>query len=497
MYRSLRACRCIAVLAACWWLPAGVRGEVPQTDGEVPASQTVSGKKDPASPQSNSRSAPVYPAFQNIRSEEDWSVLRGSPRDRTYEHVKFIPLNGAETVFLSVGGQIRLRAEGWRNFGFGGPGVRDDTFGLSRLRLHTDLWFGSRARVFVEAKSALAAGRRLPGGFRTLDVDSIELQNAHVDVRWGNEERFRLRIGRQEIQFGKQRLISPLDWSNTRRSFDGVRVTGKAGEWQIDGFWTKYDAIHKYSFNRPGRGGLDLFGLHATGSAQPVGKIDLYWLGTERDAAVWSGKTADDRRQTLGGRVWGKVESGWDWEVEAAYQLGSHGPRDIRAWMATGEVGYGLSASRFKPHLLVGVDYASGDGDRNDGKVETFDQILPLGHAYLGHADFVGRQNILDWRQEMRVVLRRSWAVTAASHLLWLANSSDALYNAGGAVVRAGAPGARKRVGWEVDLTGGHSFNRYLRVDGGYSHFLAGPAIRATGPSESIDFFYFSVQTTF
>ncbi len=490
-----RAWRAVALLLVSG-LVGTLRGEIHGSEGH-PKAQTTPSDEEAASCRADEKPAPLYPPFQNIRSDEDWSILRERDRDSSYERIKFIPLNQPATVFLSVGGQLRLRGEGWRNFGFGGPGTRDDAFSLSRLRLHADLWLGRRARVFVEAKSALAAGRRLPGGFRTLDVDSIELQNGHLDLRFEEGEAFRLRLGRQELEFGKQRLVSPLDWSNTRRSFDGVRLTARASSWKIDGFWTKYDVIHKYSFNRPGESGLDLYGLYGTGSAGELGRIDLYWLGTERDRSTWGGATADEKRQTFGGRLWGGSKSGWDWEMESAFQVGTHGRRDIRAWMATGEVGHTWSQTHFRPRLSTGVDYASGDGDPSDGEVNTFDHILPLGHAYLGYIDFVGRQNILDWRQETRFNLGHGWMVTAANHLFWLDEPADALYNAGSGVVRPGRPGAPRRVGSELDFTASQTFSRFLRLDGGYSRFWAGPFIRATGPSESMDFFYLAIQTTF
>ncbi len=491
-----RTWRSVVWLIVLLGLAGTLRGEIPSRD---PADSIAkAGTADAgANPKSDKKTSTVYPAIQNIRSDEDWSILRGRPRNSFHERIKFVPLNNSGAVFLSVGGQLRLRGESWRNFGFGGPGIRDDSFSLARLRLHADLWLGSRARVFVEAKSALAAGRRLPGGFRTLDVDSLELQNGHLDLRLGEGEAVTFRLGRQEMQFGKQRLVSPLDWSNTRRSFDGVRVTTRTASWKIDAFWTKYDVIHKYSFNRPGESGLDLYGLHGTSPTTPIGKIDIYWFGTDRDRATWGGVTADERRHTFGGRLWGGSKAGWDWELETALQIGHHGPRDVRAWMATGEVGHAWPQSRFEPRLSAGLDYASGDRDPGDDVVNTFDQILPLGHAYLGYIDFVGRQNIIDWRQEIGIDLGRHWTATAASHFFWLDNPADALYNAGAGIVRSGRPEAARRVGSEIDFTAGHAFSRFLRWDLGYCHFWAGPFIRATGPGESIGFFYLSIQTTF
>ncbi len=464
------------------------------------ASDDEKEEKLPRSSPTQSQQNPkiVYPAFQVIRSEEDWSALLDSGREAGYEKLKFIPLNSSGSFYLSVGGQLRLRGESWSDFGFGGPGTRDDSFGLSRFRLHADLWLGPRARIFVEGKSALAAGRRLPGGFRTLDVDSVDLQNAHLDVRVANEAtKLTFRVGRQELLFGKQRLVSPLDWSNTRRAFDGVRAIVGRGSWRVDGFFSKFADVKKYSFNRGDESGVDLYGIYASGAGGGATKLDLYWLGLEKDRAVWQGAAAEEKRQTFGARVSGAGGAGWDWEMESAFQTGDHGRRDIRAFMWTGEAGYTWSKATGRPRLSAGVDFATGDSDPTDGQVNTFNQILPLGHAYLGIADFVGRQNVVDWRQEFRFAPWPGWSFSGGSHFFWRARTEDALYNAGGGIVRPGAAGNSRRVGWEGDLTAGYAFNRYLRLDGGYSHFAPGPFLKESGPSESMDFLYLAVQTTF
>ena len=193
------------------------------------------------------------PSYHNTRYQEDWSVLRGTDPDSSPAGpLKFIPLNQSGSVYFSLGGQGRARFEGWNDFGFGGPGSRDDGFGLLRIRLHGDLVLGPYLRVFVEGKSALSTNRNLPGGLRTLDVDAADLQNVFVDLKIPFENgASTLRFGRQELQFGRQRLVSPLNWSNTRpRMFDGFRGAVEFGTWRLDGFHTKFVKVRKYAFNR-------------------------------------------------------------------------------------------------------------------------------------------------------------------------------------------------------------------------------------------------------
>ena len=73
-----------------------------------------------------------------------------------------------------------------------------------------------------------------------LDVDHLDVQNAFVDLNLplGDDADLTLRGGRQELLFGAQRLVSPLDWANTRRTFDGASAILSMGDWKHTLFWT-------------------------------------------------------------------------------------------------------------------------------------------------------------------------------------------------------------------------------------------------------------------
>jgi hypothetical protein len=439
------------------------------------------------------------PSYQNLRYQEDWSVLRGvdesSPSKRP---LKFIPFNEKETVFLSIGGQARGRLETWSNFGFGGPGSRDDTFGLLRLRFHGDLIAGRHFRFFAEGKSALATSRDLPGGLRTLDVDTIALQNAFLDFSVPFQEgSFTVRSGRQELQFGKQRLVSPLDWANTRRTFDGFRGILKQGNWRVDGFWTRFVRTQKYSFNQ-NDSGSDLFGLYAVGQLPAELAVDLYWLGLDRNQSVWGGVSGKELRHSIGARLDGPIsDTPLDFDLETAYQFGDHASRDIRAFMFASQMGYRLSDLPGAPRLTFGFDYASGDEDPLDARVNTFNQLFPLAHAYFGFIDIVGRQNIIALTPGLSLKPLNPLTLRFDLHFFWRADLNDAFYHAGGGIVRPGNPLLSRRLGSEMDWTLQYRMNRHTVVTGGYSHFFPGPFIKESGPAEGIHFVYIMIQYTF
>lgn len=460
------------------------------TEAQQPSSARETEKKEPVQ----------LPAYHNLRYEEDWSVLRGvDDNSASRKPLKFIPLNEEEKVFLSIGGQARGRLETWSNFGFGGPDSREDTFGLLRLRFHGDLVAGRHFRFFAEGKSALSTGRDLPGGLRIVDVDSIDLQNAFLDLNLPFQEgSFTFRSGRQELHFGKQRLVSPLDWANTRpRMFDGFRGILRKGRWRVDGFWSRFVRVQKYSFNQ-NDSGTEFFGLYAIGRLPAKLTVDLYWLGLDRNSSVWGGVAGEELRHTLGAHFGGPIgDTPLDFDLETAYQFGHHENRDIRAFMLASQLGYTPADLPGTPRLTFGFDYASGDEDPADAKVNTFNQLFPLGHAYLGFIDVVGRQNIIDLSPGLSFKPKNPLTIRFDWHFFWRANLNDAFYHAGGGIVRAADPLLPRRLGSEMDWTVQYRMNRHHVFTGGYSYFFPGPFIEESGSAEGIHFIYMMIQYTF
>ena len=443
------------------------------------------------------------PKYQFQRQNEDWSGLAGQDLTQTgdlFDPLKYVPLSDDGSIWVSFGGHARLRVENWNDFGFAAAPKTDDTFLLTRLALHADVHVGDNVRLFAEGTSALSTDRDLPGGQRTLDVDTGALQQAFVDVTLplDNGASLTLRPGRQNFLFGKQRLVSPLPWANTLRRWDGVSAILDAGGWHIHGFWSQFVPVTKYDFN-DADGQTEFWGVYATGvvPTTEVG-LDLYLLGLDgQDVMTYNGTTGTEDRFTAGARVWGNIaDTAYDYDVEAAYQFGEVGSADISAWMFATQLGYDVPGCPASSRLHVGLDYASGDNSAG-GDVETFNHLFPLGHAYLGYIDTVGRQNIIDASAGITATPLADTTVGVTGHFFWRADDSDALYNAGGGVARAAAPGTDSEVGAEVDLTVKHAFDRHLQGLLGYSHFFAGDFIKQTGTSKDIDFVYAQLQYTF
>jgi len=446
------------------------------------------------------------PAYRTLRFEEDWSALRDPaalPARDLFDPVKFIALSDDGALWLSLGAQARTRTEGWSDFDFGGvPGDdTDDVFLETRLRLHADLHLGPALRLFAEAKSALVTHVDLPGGATPVRRDRLDLQNGFVELtpEIGGERPLVLRAGRQELLFGAQRLVSPSDWTNARRTFDGATAALRLGAANVTGFWTRPVRVRERQFNRDNPGNDQFFGVYGSsdvpGELWPGAKLDLYWLGRARQNATVNGTSGSERRQTFGGRLIGTLgDSGLDFETEAALQLGRVGDASLRSGMVSSELGWWLVDWPLAPRFFAGFDWASGDG-RPGGKAGTFDPLFPLGHRFFGELDLVGRRNLL--AGAAGVTVRPLTGVTAglSYQRFWRASNRDALYDATGQVLRF-ADGGSRSTGSEIDLVLGWRFDPHTQLGLGYGHFFAGDFVEQTGRSRDVDLVYFSIQYT-
>jgi Alginate export len=434
------------------------------------------------------------PAPQDLRFDEDWSVLAQpdalASRD-PFDPVKWIALG--DGTALSFGGQARARFEAWDGFAFGAPTDDDDALFLTRFRLHADLLAGKRFRVFVEAKAAFTTEPGAFDGARATDSDTIDLQNGFLEWEQplAGDALLRVRAGRQELRLGKQRLVSPLDWANARRTFDGATLEWMAGKNEVALFAVAPVRVRPYERNDHVTN-LGFWGVHARRELGAAARVDAYYYGLAREGAL-----GEERRHTLGARASSPIaDTRFDVEGEAAYQFGRRGSADISAGMVAAQLGYWVREWRVSPRFFVGLDWASGD-EHAGGDLALFDQLFPLGHAYLGIADVVARQNIV--AASAGVTLRPLPALTAelAVHHFERAGRSDGLFNAGGAQLRAGDPNASREVGDEIDLSFAYRFDAHLQLGGGWAHFFPGHFLEQTGPSRDLDFAYLLAQFTF
>jgi hypothetical protein len=399
---------------------------------------------------------------------------------------------------VEVGGHARTRLETWTGFGFGAPAgeQHSDSFLLGRVVAHADVRFDDGPRIFLEGKGAWATDRDLPGGTRPLDEDPGDLQQGFLELELPGPGGAGLtaRLGRFQLGYGAQRLVSPLPWGNTLRHWDGGFVRWQDEAWELEAFVTNFVPVDPDRLDERDED-VAFHGLHFQRAPDGGDGLNLYAFHLDRASATYNGTTGSEQRTTVGARLWrAPGECGVDYDVELAYQTGEVGAADVSAYMLGAVAGWRHSEDS-PCRLWVGLDYGSGD-EQAGGDVETFQQLFPLGHAYLGITDTVGRQNVLDVSTGIDLTVAEDTRLSLAVHSFRLADGDDALYNAGGGIVRPGGTGSRD-VGNEISLVGRKKLGRGLALEIGYARFFAGDVIEDSGPSDDIGFLYTQLLLSF
>ncbi len=435
------------------------------------------------------------PKFKNLRYDEDFSYLgggEGSYIADPWDSVKWIPLG--DDWHLTLGGQARLRFESETDKDFGGTSPSHDSFLLQRYFIHTDFRHDDGLRLFLQGKFAHVNDRDIDSGFIGFE-DHADIHQAFLDIPLGSTT---WRLGRQELQYGAQRLISPLDWGNTRRTFEGIKVMTNIGDWRIDAFAVRPVVNNRRNLDDADEQ-IDFYGGYATWKGSKALSADLYALLLKDNNVTENSNGRTGRRTiyTIGNRLWGKCGS-WDYETEAAAQFGTYAGDRIRAWMATAGAGYTFEDAMWKPRIGLLYDYASGDRNSGDGTHGTFNQHFPLGHAHLGYLDRVGRQNIHAIKAQLKVKPSKKLTAWADFHTFFVDQDNDAMYSASGSKLRTSADGGSHKIGHELDLTAKYAFNAHTTALVGWAHLFPGGFIdRTPGSSEDADLIYTQIEYKF
>lgn len=423
----------------------------------------------------------------------DFRYLEQPGHDKDFfDPVKRIHL-GSDWL-LSFGGSFWYRYMHETDSRLNAAGINND-YHLLRTRLHADLWYQDQFRLFAEMLDARALGLDLSA--LAIDKNHTDMLNLFADVKLGQfmDGPAYLRVGRQELLYGSQRLISTLDWANTRWTFQGVKTFWQTPAFNLDAFWVRPMVTEPNQFDNWDKD-RNFVGLWGTYKAIPGQVLDLYYLSlidnrNVSPANITQGNVlqGDSVLHTIGARWVGDYERIL-YELEGMYQFGKRSHLDISAFSIASGVGYQLPLP-MNPQFWLRYDFASGDKNHRDGRSNTFNQLFPFGHYYFGYIDQVGRQNIHDFNAQFTLHPQPWVTFLGQYHRFYLANKRDYLYNAAGAgTIRDITGQSGRHVGDEIDFTINFHLSRHQDVLLGYSKLFTGEFLKNTRPGVSPDLFY-------
>ena len=421
----------------------------------------------------------------NLRYDEDWSQLRGTPDRRAdwWARLKDRPLDEDGRFTLTLGAEARVRYEGFADNLWGAPPAPDDGYLWLRVMPLADLHAGP-ARIFIQGIGGYARG--VGAGAGPADETGLDLLQGFADIQLpiGDRASLTLRAGRELIALGSERLVGSRYGPNIPQPFDGVRLMLERGNGRIEAFHGKPVAVQPGNFDDRRSPTKQLDGLYVTAPLATGVKVDLYALRYSDAAARYAGMIARERRQTYGVRLFGTHAAlGWNWE--AMLQRGRFGTQPIKAWSIATETSYAFADTPLKPRLRLRANAASGDDDPKDDRLGTFNALFPKG-KYFGELTPIGPRNILNLHPSIDVDLGRGLTVEMAAIAYWRFSRGDGVYDVPGQLIRAAEQGASRHIGNQVELSANWQASTTLSVSASASLFRAGDFLRQTGPARPI-----------
>ena len=437
-----------------------------------------------------------------IRYNEDYSFL-ADPSQRTdpFDFLKYISLGDAG--YLSLGGDVRERFESYTNETFNSKfplaeRKDDNSYFLQRYLFHIDYHPNDSVRVFGQLQSSLECGRYHP---RVTDRDAIDLHQMFVDLKTGigSQGVLTLRLGRQEISYGAERLVGVREGPNDRRAFDAVRLSYKKDGLSLDTFISTPVEVDPGQFDDQNVRRVLFWGTYATVPCPRLRglKLDFYYFGLSKPSGVFIVPSvppmqpvppvyaqsfatrpptfAREERHTLGTRLAGTVGN-WDMDNEALYQFGQFGSGDISAfWIAT-DNGYTFKNLKWQPRLGLRAGIASGDRDPNNPDLQTLNPLFVRGN-YFSEAGLLTTQNLMGFGPSIRIKPHPALNAELGCVNLWRESLGDGIYRPPGIPIFLGNKDFGRYVGTELILGAAWRATRHLGVAAAYSHFFAGDFI--------------------
>jgi len=411
---------------------------------------------------------------------------------------------------LQVSGDQRVRFERRDNYDLDKRNGDNDDIGFVRTRLRMDLNYRSLWRVYAEVADARQIGARTD----VMQEAYWHLHQLFLEAKLREDSPWSLRVGRQAMPLGSQRLVEYGSWSNLLKLFDGARLRYKTDSVDASFFFVQpdiYQRHHKPALTtdapHPMRHAY-FYGAHATFSWWKPQMLDLYVLGlSDRNnmrtfpSSVKSetGVYGTSTRYTVGARLYGPLlkregKGELAYELEAAYQWGHVSTDDIQAGMLHADLSYKW-ARPWNPTLKFEANWASGDRKFGDGENNSFSPLFGTNHTPYGIMDIVRLQNLRELALIYSVEPTKKLKLQAEVHHYWLDSRTDAWYSGPGLRDKTGQSG--RDLGNEISLVATYKLSKRMSIEGGIAHFTPGNYPRKHGKTDGANFAYLQYVLNF
>jgi len=390
---------------------------------------------------------------------------------------------------------IRERYQSFDNFDFNSTVDNNSWEFDSRLYIKAKGEFGNGLSIFLQPQAVYILNHTTASGRQ--NFSQADLLQAYLQYDIGD---FGLRLGRQQLVYGDQRLLGHLGWKDVARTFDGVKGMYHNGPFKMDVFAVHPADIVAMTPSTAAPQGKSLvtwedrrlIGVYGTYTVAPKSGIDIYYINWHHNqhAAVGKGRNLN----TFGTRLFGQW-NGFDATAEAVFQRGTWA-NNVSQSASAYAVKAGYTLDFWKTRFGIEYDYSPGDDKTDPTTHKNFVFPFHTNHMHYGEMDRFSWANMKDMRFSLKTSPLKGFTFIGNVHLLYLAEArGDWLNVVGVGNVFAGAPGfTQTKAGTEIDLKLVYKvgYIKGLKLVGLYGIFNPGAAVseRNGGKADSAKFGY-------
>lgn len=290
----------------------------------------------------------------------------------------------AEMADVKVGGEIRVRDIISNNYDYDDNAGDSNNIISQRTRVNVDATVNETTKAYISLQDTRTWGAEASTASTGTEAaeSSVDVSQAYIQLDKLAGQPLSLKIGRQALAYGDQRLIGAFEWSDNARRFDAIKLAYNTDAFGVDLFTAKLVE------NGAGSDDGTFNGLYATVKTIPMNALDLYLLQKSNNVSGQS-------MLTYGLRIAGGAMN-IDWTAEAAMQSGDAATNvDKDANMFVLKAGYTLPEVS---SLRIGAEYDLASGQDTSTDSTAFDQLYPTNHDKYGVTDIVNTlSNLNAW----------------------------------------------------------------------------------------------------
>ena len=419
---------------------------------------------------------------------------------------------------FTFGVQSRFRYEFQNNFNqlyygtYPAKGTSDDGFLLGRFRagfdyrplkkIHFSMWMQD-SEAWGLALSNNAFYNKKFGMEHNPDKDRWELWKSYVEVEKIFDIPLCIKLGRQKIFYGNNRVFGPGEWGNTGRwIWDAAKLSYKFKLGFIDTYYGRtmlhdpdeFSLNHRHGFESAGfysHFGIPLFSFKMAVEPFFMTKSDGHNLYKGEN-----GSMGDVKAYYMGFRTYGKDINGFDYDLTYIAQRGDYADDDINAYGYHILFAYNFKQVMAKPRISVEYSYGSGDSNPNDNDHETFDGAFGARDKMYGRMNLMHWKNLRDAQLNLEIKPKKWLYIKTEFHKFRLAEKKDAWYlNPKAYCDKTGS--SSDELGKEFDIVGRINLPKGNQIQLGFGHFWPGEFARKKASHKASNWVFLQWQYKF